>query len=296
MRSLVFLLLAGLAPTHPVGAQRVTIPAGLLGDSAGRTAIMPRLADQAAAAYRNPNRAALLDNLFRLRLVAGRYDEAAAALAEWRTATTARGDTSSRARALNAQYEIYLRAKQLERTRGTPFADALQQAFRDRFAKLDDRTAALVARAFSAIPPPAPDGPDGAQPGSDSTTTVPVADLVAWLRAYQVAATYRELGRLAAPLIREDDRRRYDMTSDIQVRTPDGATVCALVWRPRTGPARLPALLQFTIYADTTVLFGEQRRNGVERLRRGHRLHPRQGSAAPTSRCRTCTTAPTPRR
>ena len=225
--------------------------------------MMPRLADQAAAAYRNPNRAVLLDNLFRLRLVAGRYAEAAAALAEWRTATTARGDTSSRARALNTQYEIYLRAKQLERTRGTAFADALQQAFRDGFAKLDDRTAALVARAFSAIPPPVPDGPDGAQPGSDSTTTVPMADLVAWLRAYQVTTTYRELGRLAVPLIREDDRRRYDMTSDIQVRTPDGATVCALVWRPRTGPAKLPALLQFTIYADTTVLFGEQRRTAA---------------------------------
>ena len=238
--------------------------------------MMPRLADQAAAAYRNPNRAVLLDNLFRLRLVAGRYAEAAAALAEWRTATTARGDTSSRARALNTQYEIYLRAKQLERTRGTAFADALQQAFRDGFAKLDDRTAALVARAFSAIPPPVPDGPDGAQPGSDSTTTVPMADLVAWLRAYQVTTTYRELGRLAVPLIREDDRRRYDMTSDIQVRTPDGATVCALVWRPRTGPAKLPALLQFTIYADTTVLFGEQRRTAANGYAAVIGLHPRQ--------------------
>src|SRR5439155_1506743 len=68
-------------------------------------------------------------------------------------------------------------------------------------------------------------------------------------------------GRLAAPLIREDDRRRYAMESDIRVRTPDGATVCAMVWRPRAGPPRLPALLQFTIYADTTPLLYDLRRN-----------------------------------
>jgi putative CocE/NonD family hydrolase len=88
-----------------------------------------------------------------------------------------------------------------------------------------------------------------------------VTDAVAWLRGEQIAGTYRELGRLAAPLIREDDARRYAMESSIQVKTPDGATVCAMVWRPRAGPSRLPALLQFTIYADTTPLLGDLRRN-----------------------------------
>lgn len=62
--------------------------------------------------YRNPDRAVLLDNLFRLRIVAGRYDEAATALEEWRTIWMAGGDTTARAAALNLQYEIYLRAKQ----------------------------------------------------------------------------------------------------------------------------------------------------------------------------------------
>ena len=90
---------------------------------------------------------------------------------------------------------------------------------------------------------------------------MPIGDAVAWLRRAQIAETYREIGRLAAPLIREDDARRYAMESNIQVKTPDGATVCAMVWRPKAGPSRLPALLQFTIYADTTSLLGDLRRN-----------------------------------
>jgi hypothetical protein len=99
-----------------------------------------------------------------------------------------------------------------------PRVDAASlRSFRERFARLDDRTAALVARAFSAIPPPAPAVPEGAEPGPQGTTTVPVAAAVAWLRAHQVAETYRDLGDLAAPLIREDDARRYVMASGLRV-------------------------------------------------------------------------------
>ena len=72
--------------------------------------------------------------------------------------------------------------------------------------------------------------------------------------------TYGEIGGLAVPLIREDDRRRYVMETDIRVKMPDGATVCAMVWRPRAGPARRPALLQFTIYADSVPVMSESRR------------------------------------
>jgi len=53
-------------------------------------------------------------------------------------------------------------------------------------------------------------------------------------------------------LIAEDDSRRYTIERDIQVKTRDGATVCALVARPRASTGRLPALLLFTIYYDFT--------------------------------------------
>jgi hypothetical protein len=247
-------VLAGLILTRPLAGQQLSIPASALADSAARPAAIARLAGEAAAAYHDTNRIVLLDNLFRLRLLSGRLAEADSTLADWRRAWAARGDTAARARAVNLQYEIYLRAKRLQADSGAAFPDAFARAFRERFARLDDRTAALVARTFNVPPLPGPGAP-----ATDTTMSVPQA--VAWLRGVQVAATYAELGRLAAPLIREDDTRRYAMESDIRVKTPDGATVCATAWRPRAGPSRLPALLQFTIYADTTPLLYDLRRN-----------------------------------
>ena len=245
-------VLTALALPGSLAAQQLTVP-GATTDSAARHAAIARLAGEAAALYRDTNRVVLLDNLFRLRLLSGRLAEADSTLAQWRGAWAARGDTTARGRAVNVQYEIYLRAKRLQADSAAAFPDAFTRAFRERFGRLDDRTAALVARTFNPPPPPLPG------PAADTTMSVP--DAVAWLRGEQVAATYAELGRLAAPLLREDDSRRYAMEPDIQVKTPDGATVCALAWRPRTGPSRLPTLLQFTIYADTTPLLFDLRRN-----------------------------------
>ena len=254
------LVLALLLPARLTG-QTISIPASALADSTTRFAAISRLAAQAAAVYRDSSPVTQLDQVFRLQLLAGRPAEAGATLTRFRTAQTARGDTTPQRRAINTQYEIYLGARQLQSDSGIPLADAFASLFRQRFARLDDRTAALVARTLIATPPPAPETPWGSAGRSPRDTTVALADAVAWLGAVQVANTYRELGALAAPLIREDDGRRYVMNTGIGVKTLDGATVCATVWRPRRGPTRMPALLQFTIYADTTILRGDLRRN-----------------------------------
>ena len=246
-------VLTALVLPGPLAAQQLSVPSAIT-DSAARAAAVARLAGEAAAAYRDTNRVVLLDNLFRLRLLSGRLAEADSTLADWRGAWAARGDTTARARAVNVQYEIFLRAKRLQADSGAAFPDAFARAFRERFSRLDDRTAALVARTFNVPPLPGP-----AAPSMD--TAMSVTDAVAWLRGVQIARTYGELGQLAAPLVREDDRRRYAIDTDIQVKTPDSATVCAMVWRPRAAPSRLPALLQFTIYADTTSLLGDLRLN-----------------------------------
>jgi putative CocE/NonD family hydrolase len=247
-------LLATVAGAGPLAAQRLSIPAVALADSSKRPAALARLAAKAAAVYRDNDQAVQQDNVFRLHLLARRYTDAAVALADWRRAWAMRGDTTARGRAVNVLYEIYLRAKRLQGDSAGAFPTAFARAFRERFARLDDRTAALVARTFLVPPLPA-----RAAPTAD--TIMAVGDAVAWLRGLQMAETYSEVSRLAPPLIREDDARRYEMESDIRVKTPDGATVCAMVWHPRSGPSRLPALLQFTIYADTAILLGDLRRN-----------------------------------
>ena len=251
-RSLILLLGLALPPT--LAAQRLTLPGAALADSSTSSAALARLATDAAQVYRDSSEVVMQDNLFHLYLLAHRYSDAAVALANWRRAWAMYADTTARGRAVNLQYEIYLRAKRLQGESAGGFPDAFARAFREQFARLDDRTAALAARALSVQPPAPPRLPS-------ADTTMALGDAVAWLRAAQIAQAYREIGPVAAPLVREDDARRYAMESNIQVRMPDGATVCAMVWRPRSGPSRVPALLQFTIYADTTLLLGDLRRN-----------------------------------
>src|SRR6185312_8162505 len=107
--------------------------------------------------YWDSNQLTQLDNMFRLQLLAGHLAEARATLAQLRTAQASRGDTTPAGRALNARFDIYLRAKQLQSDSAVLFPDAFARAFRERFAQLDDRTAALVIRTLSAAPPPARD-------------------------------------------------------------------------------------------------------------------------------------------
>ena len=108
-------------------------------------------------------------------------------------------------------------------------------------------------------------------------TAITLADALGLIHAYQVAEAYRAFSDIVDPLVAADDQRRYVIETNVQVPVGDGATVCAMIWRPRTGPARLPALLQFTIYADTDAPLRRPAAQRVERLCRRHRLHPRQG-------------------
>ena len=48
----------------------------------------------------------------------------------------------------------------------------------------------------------------------------------------------------------------YTIQRDVQVRTPDGATICALIIRPKAAEP-VPAIVEFTIYADARKLESE---------------------------------------
>ena len=111
-------------------------------------------------------------------------------------------------------------------------------------------------------------------------SSLPLAEALALIRAYQVEQVFAAAVPLAPALIAEDDARRYTIDRDVQVRTADGATVCALVVRPRTASGPLPALLNFTIYADPGTSMDEARRTashgyaGVEGFTRGKACSP----------------------
>lgn len=273
-------LVIGLFAVPYGAAQSFELAGADLADAAALPRVLPRLARQLIVAKRDQGVRISPDNLFRLEIVAGRYDDAARSLAALRAPPGAR--RTAQARAVNVQYEIYVRAKALEAADGRPFARAFAQAFREAFARLDDRTSALVVRAFSARLFAVQDTLRRAMIEQKGKTEISLADALTLLRVYQIEESYRSFALLTGPLVAEDDRRRYIIEKDIPVRTPDGATVCTMVVRPRTAPGRLPALLEFTIYADSISNLLEARRTashgyiGITGLTRGKGCSPDQ--------------------
>ena len=259
-------------------AQPIPLTGAELADSAiART--MPRLAERLLGVYKEANRDRRLDNLFRLQLVAGNYDAAARSLAELRSARTSRPGSTLATRALNVQYEIYAHARALQST-GRTFEQAVSQAFRATLGRLDDRTAALVIRALDVNVGPLEGNLRRAVAAQANRTSISVADGLALVRAYQVAESFRALAPMTASLISEDDARRYIITRNVLVPTGDGATMCAQIVRPRNVTAKLPAILEFTIYADSIANFRDARRSastgyvGVSGLTRGKGCSP----------------------
>ncbi|MFQ5680321.1 MAG: CocE/NonD family hydrolase, partial [Gemmatimonadota bacterium] len=248
LRTVVLSCAFAVSPaTRNLAAQTFQLSAADVADSAALTRSMPRLAAEVLAEYQDSDRVRFLDNLFRLQMLTGHHAEALASLAELRSVL---GDATPHAKAARVQYEILSRARIMERS-GRPFRDAFEEAFREAFAELDDPSAGWAARAILVSARTAANDLWWATPDQTRRDTVSLEEALTLLHVYQQVESYRAFAGLPPALVAEDDRRRYWIHSNVEVSTPDGATVCARVVRPRGSHGRLPALLQFTIYADS---------------------------------------------
>jgi putative CocE/NonD family hydrolase len=253
-------------------------------DSGNLDAMIPALAEAVLAHYHERDEQRRLDNLFRLQMVAGRWPDAETTLSELHVLLVAGGDPQGRA--TDVQYQILIRAKLLQADEGIPLETAFARAFHHIMDPLDNRAAALVARAFEAarfpvgisLHVPIEDNLNSALAKLRAKGEVPLSEAVALVRAWQVASAYRLFDRVAPKLVDEDDHRRYVIEEKL-VPVGREASVCASIVRPKNA-APLPALLEFTIYADAATNFSEARRSasndyvGVEGLTRGKGCSP----------------------
>lgn len=240
-------------------AQRLSIPA-TLNDSATLARAMPALAEQVTAQYKDADRVPMLENLFRLQIVAGKYDDAVRSLTELRAIRSRAATVKPDVRAADVQYEIWARAMAAAARDSTPFDQAFAAAFRNVFATLDNRTSTLVIRALSVGLPSLQGALRRAVERQNGQTEIDLTDALSLVRVFQRYETHRTFAPLIPPLINEDDARRYITERDVQVRTPDGATVCALLMRPRSPAGKISSLLTFTIYVDSAENTSDVRR------------------------------------
>lgn len=263
--------------TAAAGAQSVKfdVPSG----DDGLEARMPLLAKFVLAHYSEADQRKRLDTVFRLQIAAGEWAEADMTLRKLHAELSVGDDPQGRA--ADVQYQILVRAKLLQAAERISFETAFARVFRQIMDPMDSRTAALVMRAFEAaqypvgisLHVPIQEALKSAIAGAKGKSELPLSDALALVRAWQVAKAYQLFDRVAPPLIDIDDHRRYVIEEKL-VAVAQDAGVCATIVRPKNA-APLPALLEFTIYADVATNFSEARRTasndyvGIEGLTRG---------------------------
>lgn len=226
-------------------AQELDLPQG-----GGADAVidhLPDLARQAIAVYRDTDRAKHLNTLFRLQSVAGDHRAAGETL---EALVRLRNDTDPKNLPLLRAFQVFERERILIAVGEPATEEPIRAAFRSVFAPLDDLDA---SRAIPWLRGDAERQRAQVRALADKAAQQPriaLTDALALIRARHLLAVIETVGARADALIAEDDARRYAIDTWVDVRTPDGATLSAIVATPRAARAGLPALLRFTIYAD----------------------------------------------
>jgi uncharacterized protein len=214
------------------------------GDAA--TAALRDLAGRLVPVYQDSDPERYLDNLSALQMVAGNFQAAD----ESRQSLRERRQRSSGVRPVTRDiiFDIYAHARALESRTKLSFADAFAKSYGEVAGRLSDREAYTVNAWFRASPLLYKDSFQkllDQQRASDSIGEAAAFDLF-W------AFLYFDAFRVFAPsvdaLIAGDDLRRYELQDGILIKTPRGASISAMLIRPRGAAKPLPALLEYTIY------------------------------------------------
>jgi putative CocE/NonD family hydrolase len=219
-------------------------PPPTAGDAA-TPATMRDLASRLIPVYQESDPERYLANLSALQMVLGDYtsaDVSRQALRDRRRHADA-GRPVGRA----IIYDIYAYAKAMEAENRIPFAGAFTKAFREVVSRLSDQDAHAVTQWLGT---PLSVFREALQKSFDQQRakgSISQPEAVELIWKYISFEAYRAFGPLVASLNAEDDGRRYAVDNEVLIRTPDGASISAVVIRPNGSTNPLPTLLEFTI-------------------------------------------------
>jgi hypothetical protein len=241
----ICLLAAGSAPA--AWSQRLDFSKVTPTDDVALANALPALAKQVIRAYTDTTRDGYLNNLFRLQMVAGDFSGAHTTLEKLRTLDET--EDSQQSSAMLTPDELTVGAKLRQSTTGSSFNDAMAVSFRNLFGRLDDKAASdaiywlwgPVWRLHNNV--------IAAVTKSNAAGEIGLPDALDLIRNYQLYSEYDALIPLTEALIEEDDAKRYVIQRNEQIKTGDGAALCALIVHAKHASGRQPTALNFTIYA-----------------------------------------------
>lgn len=236
-------LLLGCGIASAAAPRFAFAPAAGASDADVATAIA-KLAGDVLAAHAQ-GQVQVTDNaLAQLRITAGQGDHAIAAVRRVMEGYVAQGE-QDRAR----RWLPYLLLAQARAGGEGGFDAAYASAFETRFNAQDDLEAQRTQFWFGGDPVRA--RADLRQNVSKLASASGIAlDDALMLVRLQALADMLDAASAAQGLIAADAARRYVIDENVLIRTPEGATLSAVVARSRGAAAKAPAAMMFTIYAN----------------------------------------------
>lgn len=215
-------------------------------DSVTIAAQMPLLANDILSKYKNQDdQKTYLDNIYRLQILAGKYSEARSTI---NTLRRLAGTTNQQ----YLQHDLFAESKYQQIISKTSFKIEYDQLFRKLFNDMNDKSAYQSYRAFASI-----NGIDELKNDFHNSLIaiqkkdgIDITNALLFCRNYFALQLYQGIEAISKPLIKADCNRRY-IIEDRLIKTQDGALINAVVVLQRGVSHAQPAVLQYTIYADS---------------------------------------------
>ena len=206
--------------------------------------VMRDLAVRVVPVYQDKDSTRFLANVSALQMAARNYT--AATVSRRTLGERRRGDAAART-PRGLILDVYAKARAIEAERGTEFAKALTQSYRDIVGALSDHDAYAVSSALLA---PASAYADELQAAFDrqrSRNTIGIEPAVDLIWKYLAFDAQRSIAPFVGALDAQDEARRYVVDGGVTLKGVEGSVIQVSVVRPRTADAKLATLLEFNI-------------------------------------------------
>ncbi|WP_220101240.1 CocE/NonD family hydrolase [Chitinophaga oryzae] len=208
-------------------------------------AAMPALAQKILPQLKaGDDRWGYLQQLLMVQLTARQYQAALKTIREYRAAY-AQSD-AEKAPVRFIQYETYINALR----RKQPVEIAFGKTFKVSLASLHAASRYDIDNWYTADTAYLTTDLQRQLAQLEGQDSIALPEAVQLCRRYTAWQLLPRISRMAAPLLRQFNRQHYHIRDSLLIPTRDGASVSAIVVRPRRQQRPLPVIFFFTIYTD----------------------------------------------
>ncbi|WP_313090136.1 CocE/NonD family hydrolase [Chryseobacterium flavum] len=244
-----FKILLALIFVNLMQAQKFYFPKTAVTDSVILEKQMPELARQViphlqSAKYRPENTVDLMDNLFRLQMVAQDYKNSLASLSENRNLFADHNMGGYRFMG----FELYSLAKQVQTNKNVSFSNALQEVFNQKYDNLPER---LIPRLGLSLDGDVKDSKKQLKKALDKQKdkdSIDYRTALALCKTYLNYKAYSSIKPQVMQLLTSKDKERF-ITETRDLKIKNGNTLTITIVRKKENTSPLPVILTSNIYA-----------------------------------------------